>query len=54
MSQILRHFPKFTKPTSGVHDSTETILAILYREVPHMLQAKYQPNRPSGSREEVV
>ena len=24
-------------------------LAILYREVPHMLHAKYQPNRPSDS-----
>ena len=33
------------------YDLTETILAILYRKVPHMLQAKYQP---SGSGEEVV
>ena len=24
------------------------ILAILYREVPHMLPAKYQPNPPDG------
>ena len=25
------------------------ILAILYREVPHMLPAKYQPNPPGGT-----
>ena len=25
------------------------ILAIIYREVPHMIPAKYQPNRPVGS-----
>ena len=30
------------------------ILAILYREVPHMIPAKYQPNGPGGSGEEVV
>ena len=28
--------------------------AILYREVPHMLHATYQPNWPNGSGEEVV
>ena len=28
--------------------------AILYREVPHMLHAKYQPNWQNGSEEEVV
>ena len=28
----------------SVYDPTEMILAILYREVPHMLNAKYQPN----------
>ena len=27
---------------------------ILYREVPHMLPAKYQPNPPNGSEEEVI
>ena len=37
-----------------VYDPTGTILAILYRKVPHMLHAKYQLNRPSGSGEEVV
>ena len=30
------------------------ILAILYREVPHMLNAKYKPNWPNASGEEVV
>ena len=30
------------------------ILAILYKEVPHMLPAKYKPNWHSGSGEEVV
>ena len=38
----------------SVYDPFEPILAILYREVPHMLHAKYQPNQPSGSGEEVV
>ena len=28
--------------------------AILYRDVPHILHAKYQPNWPNGSGEEVV
>ena len=28
--------------------------AILYREVPHMLHAKYQPNRHSGPEEEAT
>ena len=37
-----------------VYDPTETILATLYSEVPHMLPAKYQPNRPGGSGEEVI
>ena len=35
-------------------DSTEMILTIKYREVPHMLHTKYQPNWPSGTGEEVV
>ena len=37
-----------------VYDPTETILAILYREVPYMHPAKYQPYPPSGSGEEIV
>ena len=47
-------FPNFTPPTQGfVYDPTETILAILYSEVPHMLPANYQPNPPGGY-EEVI
>ena len=37
-----------------VYDPTGMILAILYSEVPHMLPAKYKPNPPSGSGEEVI
>ena len=37
-----------------VYDPTGTILTILYSEVPHMLPAKYQPNPPGGSGEEVI
>ena len=37
-----------------VYDPTEKILAILYCEVPHKLPAKYQPNPPGGSGEEVI
>ena len=37
-----------------VYDPTEMISAILYSEVPHMLPAKYQPNRPVGSGVEVM
>ena len=33
----------------SINESTETILAILYREVPDMLPAKYQTNWPSDS-----
>ena len=36
-----------------VYDPTGAILAILYGEVTHMLPAKYQPNRPGGSGEDV-
>ena len=36
------------------YDPTETILAILYGEVPNMLPAKYKPNPLSGSAEEVI
>ena len=51
--EILRHFSQL-HPTNSrlVYNPTETILAILYREVPRMLPAKYQPNQPSGSGEE--
>ena len=46
-------FPNFTLTHSRlVYDPTETILVILYREVPHMLPAKYQPNPLGGSGEE--
>ena len=38
----------------SVNNPSGPILAISYREVPHMLQAKYQPNQPSGSGEEVI
>ena len=38
----------------SVYDPSGPILAILYREKPHMLHAKYQPNQPSGSGEEMV
>ena len=37
-----------------VYDLTETILAILYIEMPHMFPAKYQPNPPGVSGEEVI
>ena len=46
-------FPNFTPPTSRlVYDQTGMILAVLYREVPYMLPAKYQPTPPGGSGEE--
>ena len=46
-------FPQFYPTHSRpVYDPTETILAILYRKVPHMFPAKYQPNPPGGSGEE--
>ena len=38
----------------SVYDPTRMILSILYRKVPHMLPAKYQPNQPRGSGERVV
>ena len=38
----------------SVCDPTGMTLAMLYREVPNMLNAKYQPNQPKGSGEEVV
>ena len=38
----------------SIYEPYGRILAILYREVPHMFHAKYQPNRPSGFGGEVV
>ena len=38
----------------SVYHPSGLILAILYMELPHMFHAKYQPNQPSGSGEEVV
>ena len=53
VSEILRHFSQFYSTHSRlVYDPIRTILAILYREVPHMLPAKYQPNPLGGSGEE--
>ena len=37
----------------SVYDPSRPILAV-YIEMPHILHAKYQPNQPSGSGEEVV
>ena len=51
----LASFPKlYPTHSRSVYDPTGTILAILYREVPHKLPAKYQPNMPGGSGEEVI
>ena len=53
VSEILRHFSQFYPTHSRlVYDPTGKILAILYKEVAHMLPAKYQPNRPGDSGEE--
>ena len=55
VSEILRHFSHLNPTQSRlVYDPTGTILAILYSEVHHMLPAKYQPNMPGGSGEEVI
>ena len=48
---ILQIYPTHLR---SIHDSTGMIFAFLYREVPHMLHAKYQPNRQSSSGEEIV
>ena len=54
-SEILRHFFELYPTHSRlIYDPTETILAVLYGEVPHKLPAKYQPNPPRGSDEEVI
>ena len=50
MHPILRHFSQFYPTQSRLfYDPTGMILATLYSVVPHMLHAKYQPNRPGGS-----
>ena len=53
VSEILRHFSQLYPTQSRlVYDPTGMILANLYKEVPHMLPAKYQPNPRGGSGEE--
>ena len=55
VSEILRHFSiLYPTNTRLVYEPTGTILAVLYREVSHMLPAKYQPNRFCGSGVEVI
>ena len=55
VSEILRHFSQLYPTNSRLaYSPTGAILVILYREVPHMLPAKYQPNLPGGSGEEVI
>ena len=50
VSEILCHFSQLYPTHSRlVYDPNRTILAIIYREVTHMLLAKYQPNPLSGS-----
>ena len=46
-------FHKFT-PSRSVYDATGMILAILYKEMPLMHPAKYQPNRQGCSAEEIL
>ena len=54
VSEILRHFSQiYPTHSRSVYDPTEMILTIIYREVPHMLPAKYQPYRPVDSGKEV-
>ena len=53
VSEILRHFSKlYPTHSRSVYDPTETFLAILYREVPHMLPTNYQLNWSDVSGEE--
>ena len=48
--EILHHFSQLYPTYSRlIYDPTRTILAILYREVPHMLLVKYQSNPPGYS-----
>ena len=45
VSEVLRHFSQLYPTHSRfVYDPTGMILAISYREMTHMLPAKYQPN----------
>ena len=52
VSEILHHFPNLPTHLRSVYDPTGSIL--VYREVPHVLRAKYQPNQPSDSGRKVV
>ena len=47
-------FQIYATHSRSVYDPTGIIIAISYREVPYMLPAIYQPNRPGGSGEEVI
>ena len=47
-------FQIYPTHSRSVDDPTGMIFAVLYREVPHMLHAKYHPNLLSGSGEECV
>ena len=47
-------FQFYPTHSRSVYDPTGMILDILYTKVPHMLPAKYQPNRPVGSGVEVI
>ena len=53
LGPLVQFYPTHSR---SVYDPTGMILAILYTcsNVPHMLQAKYQPNWHSSSGEEVV
>ena len=47
-------FQNFPNPLRSVYYPNGMILAILHREMPNMLPAKYQPNQSRYSEEEVV
>ena len=49
---LIFHSKAYGTHSRLVYDPTGTLLAILYRKVPHMLHAKYQLNLPGGSGEE--
>ena len=44
-------FPNLPTQVYSIYDPSEMILAILYKEVPNMLPAKYQLNQSRGSGE---
>ena len=55
VSEILHHFSQLYPTHSRlVYDPTGIVFAILYREVLHMLHAKYQPNPTGISGKEVI